>query len=190
MNSKHLKDLAVISIADGEKLGTVSHTYVDTAAKKITGFAFTAPSGVFAPESAPRVDAAHVHSIGPDALTLDDKSAVQGGPLDEGGAQLVELSALAKQKVVTEGGVLVGQVASVEFDGQAFHLTQFEVSPGFFKGNKMVPIAHVTSIGPDLIVVADAVLAEPEPKTDGGEDAAAATETRFVVGDIEPAPRT
>lgn len=187
MNSKQLKGLAVISIAEGEKLGMVTRADLDPAAKRVVGFAFAAPSGLFAPEFAPWVETARVHSLGPHALTLDDKRVVQDETGAETAAGVVELDSLLKRKVVTEGGTYVGQVASLEFDEQDFVLTQLEVSPGVFKGNQHVPIGQVMSIGPDLIIVTNAVCAPPDVTADS--DAAGTAEHPWVVGDIEPLPR-
>ncbi len=180
MNTKHLKGLAVISIADGEKLGTVEGIYLDPTAKRIVGFAVKHGGGLFAAGEHELIDIDDVHALGQDALTLADKGAVRGDQTRARLDQIVELDDLLKRKAVTEGGTFVGQVAGVEVDETSFRIEDLEVSQGFFKTNKLVPVGQIVSIGHDLIVVADAVCA-PE-----GAAASSPVEHRFVVGDVPP----
>lgn len=159
MDSKHVKGLSVISISDGAKVGTIQRVYLDPAGRRIVGFV-VGTGGLFG-NTEGIVDAADVNSIGPDALTVDQPSAVrQDVALGQEG-QLIDLDDLSKLKVVTEGGTYVGQVDSCEFDPTTFRLTAIVVSPGFFKSNKTVPINEVVSIGTDVVVVANRVC-EPE----------------------------
>jgi uncharacterized protein YrrD len=167
MNSKHLKGLAVISIADGAKLGTIDDIYLDPAAKRVVGFSVAGGSVGGAPDAGLTIDATEVHTLGQDALTLADMTSPHGAGVSAAYGSLALLEDLAKRKVVTEGGTHVGQVASVEFDEQTFALTQVEVSPGFFRTNRSVTADQLVSIGEDVVVVADAVLAEAEPATTG-----------------------
>jgi uncharacterized protein YrrD len=190
VNSKHLKGLAVISIADGEKLGTIDKVYLDPAAKRVVGFAVKHHGGLFSPETPNLIDVDDIHSLGPDALTLDDKAAVRGDQTSARLTELVELDDLLRRKVVTEGGTYVGQVAEADIAEHGFGVEQIEVSPGFFKTNKQVAIDQVVSIGHDVVVVADEVCA-PEGTAEAGTTPAPPAERRFVVGEVtasEPAP--
>lgn len=189
MNSKQLKGLAVISIQDGEKLGTIDRVFIDADAKKVVGFGVGQGGGLLpmAESSEPElIDVDDVHAVGHDAVTLADKGAIRG---DQTRAQLeglMELDELIKLKVVTEGGTVVGEVASVEINDRGFAFRELEVSPGFFKSNRHLPIREVISIGLDLVVVDNAVIAEM-----GLDDGTSATDgdagdSRFVVGDVRP----
>lgn len=179
MNHKHFHGLAVASIADAEKLGTVEQAYLDPAGKRLAGFTVNVGGGgVF-----PFVAVADVRALGPDALMLADRSALHEDAIDRV-AGLLEVGALTKRAVVTEGGTNVGQVAAAEFDEQSFGLTQIEASPGFFKTNKPIPVDQIVGVGADLVVVADAVVAEPAA---AAEAAAAAIPTSVVV-ETSPVP--
>lgn len=185
MNSKHLKGLTVISIADGERLGTIEHVYLDPGQKRLVGFSIRPPGGgPFAQpdQAAPTlIDVDDVHALGQDAVTLSDKNAIKG---DNTRAQLdglLELDDLTKLKAVTEGGTYVGDVASIDVADRGFALHQLEVSPGFFKSNKHVETSQIVSIGHDLVVVADAVLAAEQAES---SDESTPAEGRFVVGDV------
>ena len=171
MNSKQIKGIPVISIADGERLGAVDNVYFDPVAKRVVGFAVRAHGGLLGAGAGTVVDAASLRSLGPDALTIPDKAAAGGSTTNAEYGHLVMLDSLVRRRVVTEGGTYVGQVASVDFDEKTFGLSQVEVSPGFFKTHRMVPVNQVVSIGHDVVVVADAVCAaEAGPGDASSED--------------------
>lgn len=168
MNTKVIKGLAAISIADAEKIGTVSRAFFDPEKMGIVGFVVELGRDKSTMPLLVKVD--DVHSLGPDALMFDDKSAIKEQIAAERFDHLVDVDSLAKHKVVTEGGTFVGNVASFDFDETTFELQQVEASPGFFKTNKHVLPDQIVSIGNDLIIVDDAVaLADasgrPDPKT-------------------------
>jgi sporulation protein YlmC with PRC-barrel domain len=161
MNSKDIRGLPVISIADGTHVGTIDQVYLDLGAKQVVGFSITNGVGPFggARDSAPTVAASRVHSLGPDALTLDDVATAHAAWVGGQYGALVSLDDLAGRKVVTEGGTNVGDVASVGFDEQTFALTEVEVSPGFLKTHTHIPLDYLVRIGQDVVVVADMALA-------------------------------
>ena len=140
MNSKQIRGLTVINLADGTQVGTVDQVFLDLAAKQVVGFSITDGVGPFGGgrDNAPTVSATAVHSLGPDALTLDD---------------------VVGRRVMTEGGANVGDVVSLAFDEGTFAITEVEVSPGFLKTNTHVPLARLIRIGQDVVVVADAIMA-------------------------------
>ena len=181
VNSKHVKGLAVVSIADGSKIGSVDRGFVDPATKQVVGFSLGGGGGLLGGgEPAMTIDVDEIHSLGPDAMTVDSATAARGAQTSAAAGALVDLEDLSKHKVLTEGGTLVGQLVSVDFDEKSFRLTQIEASPGFFKSNKHIPLDQVTSIGGDVIVVADAVCAAEGVDDETRERA----EGRFVVGDV------
>jgi uncharacterized protein YrrD len=189
VNSKQLKGLTVISIADGEKLGTIDHIYLDPVKKQVAGFGIhEAPGHQTGDASTPTlIDVDDIHSLGPDAITLSDKGAIRGDQTRDQLDALLELDHLTGLKAVTEGGTHIGGVASVDIDDRTFQIRQLEVSPGFFKSNKHVAVNQITSIGSDLVIVDDAVLASDQAVSSSDPDDDGSDERRFVVGDITPA---
>ena len=169
MHNKAIKGISVISIADAERLGQVTRAYLDPKTMAVVGVVVDKGNGLMAPTSPMRIDAANVRSLGTDALMVDDLSVLGGDETVARYDDLVDLDSVLHHRVVTEGGTLVGQVASVSFDEQTFELTEVEASPGFFKSNKVIPIAQVVTIGTELIVVADAVCDDPGPTLDGAD---------------------
>jgi uncharacterized protein YrrD len=159
MKSQHVNGLTVVSIASGERLGSVSEMLLDTENRRVMAFVVGGGGGLLSTQpSQPRYLAAEdVHAIGPDALTVQDGSALRETPPQTGSP----LSDLLKLRVVTEGGTAVGPVAALEFDERSMRVTELEVSSGFFKSNTMVPASEIISVGPELVVISDRVVAEP-----------------------------
>ena len=157
MSTKLAKGTAVVSLADGTKLGAIDHVYLDPARKAIVGFSFHR-GGLLGGRTSGVVDVSDVHAFGPDAVTIDDVAAVRSElAIDARSDELIDLEHLLKRKVITEGGTFVGEVASIRFGQDSYRLTGIEVSPGFFEANRLIPADQVVQIGGELIVVADAV---------------------------------
>lgn len=184
MNTKHVSGISVVSISGGEKVGTIGDVYFDTDVRQVLGYTVTAGGGLLSsePKATQWLPAKSVNAIGPDALTVRESSTLASSPPPE---DAVILSEVMKRKVVTEGGTLVGQVASIELDAGGTSVAGVEVSPGFFKSNTMVPPRSIVSVGDELIVVRESVLAEQSGTTSDGEPT---TGYRLLSGDIEPTP--
>lgn len=182
MNSKDIKGLAVISIADGEKLGTIDQVLVDPVAATLVGFTVRHNATGIIPipiDSAEEdvIDVDDIHALGKDAVTLNDKSAIRGDQTRRQMDSLMGLDDLSDLKVVTEGGTYIGDFASAEIDETTFKLTEFEVSPGFFKSNRHIPVGQVVNIGPELIMVNDSVSTDESVSVDSSK-------RQLVVGDV------
>lgn len=183
MNSQHVSGLSVISIAAGEKLGSVGDVFLDAEGKKVIAMTVTnGGGGLLSSGSATSqlLDAGEIRSIGPDALTVQDDSCLSDAEPDP---EWLDLAAVLKHKVVTEGGVYVGQVASLDFDEQDMTVTHLEASPGFFKSNMKIPAKHIVNLGHDLVMVADEVCASQEEEP---AEPAEPEQSRWVVGDVTP----
>lgn len=170
MNSKQIRGLPVIDLADGTQVGTVAQVFLDLEAKQVVGFSITDGVGPFggARDNAPTVAASAVHSLGPDALTLDDVTAAHAAWVDATFGPVVPLDDVVGRRVVTEGGTNVGDVVSLGFDETTFAITDVEVSPGFLKTHTSVPPDRLVRIGQDVLVVAEAAVAAGEPATVAG----------------------
>jgi len=178
MNSKQLKGLPVLIIADGEQIGTVARGYLDVPARQVVGFAVHTKSGMFEVESEPKIDAERVHTLGTGGLLVDDASATHGATIQGRLGELVSLDDLNSLTMLTEDGVSLGRVASADFDEHSFHLTRLEASSGMLKSNRQAAMADVISIGLDYVVVASVVSAD-DYVADGRPVSAATTSRRI-----------
>lgn len=157
MSSTLVKGTAVVSLADGAKLGIIDHVYLDPRRKEIVGFTFH-QGGVFGGKSSGLVEIDDVHAFGPDAVTVDDLSAVHSDlAVNTRCDDLMDLEDLLKRKVMTEGGTFVGQVVSIRFGHDSHCLSGLEVSPGLFQDRRLIPGDAVEHIGAELVVISDTV---------------------------------
>lgn len=163
MNSKHLNGLQVLNVDGGAKLGTVSRAYVDREAKRIAGFAYSAGGGFMRVESEPKLDTSEVRSLGPDALMIEHDLGDSGASVSERYHTLLVLDEMHNRPILTENGTAVGKIASIDFDNHSYELAQIEISPGYFKTHSTVPIDQVITVGPDYVIVDDAVCAPTAP---------------------------
>jgi len=155
VNDKQLKGLRVITMSDGQTLGTVERAYLDPAAKRIVGFSYTAGGGFLQAESSPMIDAEDVDVLDADGLILADPAAVSGRETARRYVDLLDLHELANRPVITEGGKALGHVTDIEFDDTTFELTELRTSAGLFSKSTAVPADRILTIGGDVIVVLD-----------------------------------
>lgn len=168
MNNDDATGLPVISAPDGERIGTVRRIFIDPGERRVVGFAIDAGSKFFEPEWSPKLDAANVHALGPDALVLTGSDALRADETEERYAELLEVGALLNRRVLTVDGREVGSISSVSFDEQSFALTTIEVGHGHLRRRtESLPIADLLVIGPDYAIIArspaGAEEAEPDP---------------------------
>lgn len=172
MDVRKLKGIAVISISDGEKVGTIRDALFNIDERRIQGL--TVNTGSFLSSSQNVIDMAFVQSIGSDAVMVGDRSAIGGERSETRYQAFMDTSTLTSLKVVTESGDFVGTVATARIDQQDGKLTDLEINTpgiaGTFKSNIVVPIERVISIGKDVVVV---------PGDVGNSDKADSTATAF-----------
>lgn len=187
MNTRHVDGITVVDVSAGHRLGRVVDLLLDPSGRNVTAFIIQSGGGgllTMEPATLSWLAVENVRAVGPDALTVDDATCLREFPPAE---DTIPVSELLKRQVVTEGGVSIGPVGSLDFDERSMKTTSFEITTGIFKSNRAFAAEHLVSIGPEFIVVADAVVANRD-QDDAGDDQtpdAAATEHSRVVGDIE-----
>ncbi len=172
------KGAPVISLADGVKLGTIDHLYLDPALKQIVGFSFHQGGGLFGAKTTGLIDVADVHAFGPDAVTIDSLEAVRTQlAVDNRCDDLIDVEDLLKREVVTEGGTQVGKVTAVQFSEETYRITTIQVSAGFFPEPQLIWAHEIMHIGAELIVVHDEVIA---PAASTSKEAPATPRVRLI----------
>jgi len=174
------KAAPVISLADGVKLGTIDHLYLDPALKQIVGFSFHQGGGLFGAKTTGLIDVTDVHAFGPDAVTIDSLEAVRTQlALDNRNYcdDLIDIEELLKREVVTEGGTKVGTVTAVQFSEETYRVTTIQVSAGHFPEPQLIWAHEIMHIGAELIVVHDEVIA---PATVQAKQAPATPRVRLI----------
>ena len=157
MQGEELRGLAVVSVRQAEKLGTVDDLLVDVSNHRMA--ALLLQGGVF--REGPMVRWSDIHSLGPDAIMVDDSSAAVATANEN---HDVRLSDLRDTRVVGDNGELEGTVAGVDFDADSGKVTAYIVSPTDSSGKLqhgmrfLVQPEAIAAFGPKLITVTAALI--------------------------------
>jgi sporulation protein YlmC with PRC-barrel domain len=154
MDMKKLKDSAVVSIAQGEKLGMVEDILVD--GQKRRAVAMTVTGGGMIRKDRQYLPYDQITSVGEDAVMVEDASALQSA-YGDGSRSFHSMASLSGLRVVTDGGTFVGTVSTAHFEPKTGMLTEFEVGQGgiggLFSSSKIIDASAVTSIGDSIMIV-------------------------------------
>lgn len=137
-----LKDMPVVSLADGAKVGTIKEVFFDTRRQCAVVFLLASDAG----ESLVSFEA--IRSIGPDALTVDSAPATQ---------ELRSLADLMELKAVSSDGTLLGEVKELHIDRRDWRLSELMVHRGGVLGlggtQQSVAAGSICGMGPQLVTV-------------------------------------
>jgi sporulation protein YlmC with PRC-barrel domain len=151
MDVHTLKSMAIVSLAEGTKLGYVEQPLLDPTARKVVALQVRGESGTFI------VPFHEIASVGTDAITVANSAATQtpstGGMADG----LRDLDALRKLKIVDQAGTLLGTISRVEIDPASGEITQLMAHKGGMlgMGGTTTPIdaRAIVSVGPEMMTV-------------------------------------
>lgn len=167
INARTLIGRAVVSVADGEKVGMISNLQLDLTQRIVLGFLIGGDGGIFNREKPTFIPFGQVRTFGRDAVTIADKSGIavaEGAPHDTA-ATLGDL----KRRVVTAGGEVIGDGDDVLFDETSGAITALQLAPqGGFLGvgatTHILPMEEFVGFGRDAITVHDSALARVRPE--------------------------
>ena len=151
MDAKTLKDMAVVSLREGTRLGRVEQPIFDLAARQLRAVDVHGDDGTFI------VPFEQIESIGSDAITVTS-SEVTHTP-SAGGAVGTEmgLHELEKLKVVDNEGTFLGTLDTIEFDPATGLVTQLSAHKGGLlgMGGTSTPIdaSSIVKVGSELLTV-------------------------------------
>jgi sporulation protein YlmC with PRC-barrel domain len=151
MKASELKDQAVVSMADGTRIGRVSDVLFDTADLRVAALTLTTNGGQSI------LPFAAIRSLGADAVTVESATATQGVAAPTAGNVLRGLSDLLGMKAINGDGTLVGTVRELEIDQSGGRLLSVELHRGGVLGlggtTVTAPVAALRSIGPEVVTV-------------------------------------
>lgn len=156
MNVDKLKGMAIVSVAEGSRLGRIDDVLIDPSALQIGAVKIEHDSQSF------MIPFNLIKNIGSDAVTVESSQVTQA----DGGSfgTLVGINNFKKLKVVDEAGTLYGTVSSVEIDTPTGKITSFAAHKGGMLGlggtTTAVAADQVRGIGPEVVTVSAAVMAE------------------------------
>ena len=151
MNAADIKGKAVISIANGARLGRVEDVLFDPQGLAIAAFRVSAVGQQAV------IPFDQVHSVGSDAVMVPGDDVAQWITTASAAEGLISLDELKHRKVVDDAGTFLGTPAAIEVAAQDGRLRQLKVHKGGLLGmggeTTTVPGGDVTGVGPDVIVV-------------------------------------
>ncbi len=157
MDVKSLRGIAVVSVEEGEKVGTVVDLLFDLQARKVVAFRLT--QSTLRRSGGQFISMDDIESIGPDAIMIQNRQRVRLEKDHRAFQNMPDLSAVSSLRVVTEDGTYVGNLSTFQFDQKTGQLTEIEITGGgmldMLRRNKQVPASAVVSVGTDVIVVPD-----------------------------------
>lgn len=167
--SKQFLSMPVISLEEGQQIGTVKGLVVDPSRKRVAALAVD-QKGWF--KEYRYIPFERLHSVGEDAITVERSTAVHRG------TALPEIPKLVKEKVeiigariVAENGTILGQVDEYYVDLTTGDLIGLEFSGNFLsglvRGKAFLDINYVLTLGRELIVCSNEAL-NGAVKMDGG----------------------
>ncbi|MEW6203553.1 MAG: PRC-barrel domain-containing protein [bacterium] len=152
--SAELRNLPVVSIAEGEEIGVVKDFIIDPAAKSIVAIIVEDPSWY---EGAKALSFSLIHSIGDFALTTENTSSVVNLSSMPELVDLIRKSiVVVGAKVITRGGRLVGFVKEYSIDSHSGEILGLELSSDseiVSPDRTIIPASSVVTIGKDVIIV-------------------------------------
>jgi len=153
-----LKGKVVITVPQGEKIGTVEDVFLRPEEQRLGALLVNSPS--FA---GPQVLlAADINSIGGDAVTTQsDKNLKDHAQFGES-VRLVRFGEASGRKVATTSGNYAGELSDVHLDPATGRITGYEVTGGrfakMFGRSHTIEASEQTHLGKDVLIVADDVI--------------------------------
>jgi sporulation protein YlmC with PRC-barrel domain len=153
MDADSLKGMAVVSISEATRLGTVTDLVFETQPLRIGAVQAAGKDSEFV------IPFEQVRTIGPDAVMVESSQVTQ---IAGGGSVLGELIGLAdmrRLKVVDESGTLLGTVQAVELDPVTGHVIRLQARKGGVLGvgadTTAIDAASIRSVGSEVLTVGE-----------------------------------
>lgn len=167
--SKKFIGMPVISLAEGQQLGTVKGLVVDPVQQKVAALIIEQKGWFSEQKFAPY---GKVRSVGTDAITIDQSTMVEkGSSLPDILKLYKEKAAIIGYKVLVENGSQLGVVDEYFIDDLTGEIVGLELSGNFFNslimGKSFLDISYVKTIGKELVVTSAEAI-NSLVKIDGG----------------------
>lgn len=155
--SKHLINLPVISLQEGQRIGKVKGLVVDPSRKSVAALILE-EKGLFKEQKF--IPFSNVHSVGENAVTVERDSIIQKG------ATLPEIVKYYKDKIdvigsriVMENGTIIGQVNEYFIEIQDGKIAGLEISTGIIndlmEGKAYLNSEFIRTLGKQVTVCTD-----------------------------------
>lgn len=154
-----LKGIAVVSLADGRKVGTCDDFYFEPATQRV--YALRIKTSLLGHKFLP---VANISAIGNDAITTANEEGLLKELADERQATIISGEDLGAYRVMSVSGTLVGTLGSVLLNTSTpsdLHLANFELTGGLREHlvgrYPTFSAAQVVRYGQDVLLIPDEV---------------------------------
>lgn len=175
MKASNLRNMAVVSVQDGTRLGRVEQPLIDLPDWTLAALQVKGDSGSFV------LPFREIERIGTDAITVPSEDVTRvagtGGAIDRS----VDLGTLEKLKVVDQNGTYLGTVSEVEVDPASGQIIQLSAHHGgvFGIGGETTTLGRdaLAGVGTDILTVrvAPASTAPDDAQSAGPDENAASS---------------
>lgn len=157
--------LSVVSRHEGEKLCKVKDFIIESQDGKFLGLFCLKTGFIFSTKFF--IKNSNIENFGGNAIMVKDKNALENPyKISQILNLLKEKTKIKNNKVLTESGDDLGEVKNYTIETINNKLVNIIVSGGIFRdflrGELIIPREQIISIGPDAIIVKDAVIKEKE----------------------------
>lgn len=152
MDAHKLKGMAIVSLAEGAKLGRIDDVIFNTQPLRAAALRATGDGQGFV------IPFEQLKSIGADAVTVESGRVTQADSTGGAFSGLPGLGELTKFKVVDEAGTLVGTIKGIDLDPTTGQVTGVAVHKGGVLGlggtTTTIDPAAIRGVGNALLTVA------------------------------------
>lgn len=164
MDAEKLRGMAVVSVAEGAKLGYVDDILFDAPALRVVALRVRGDAQMFA------IPFERLQKIGADAITVESSQVTQvvskPGPFDN----LADLGQIKRLKVVDEAGTLLGTVEHLAIDPVSGQVTSVTAHRGGLLGlggaATTIEARAIHSVGSELMTVGSQADASAAPASE------------------------
>jgi sporulation protein YlmC with PRC-barrel domain len=151
MDTKSLLGIAVVSVTEAARLGSVDDILFDTNPLRVAAFKASASGAKFA------IPFDQVRKIGSDAVIVDRPEATQMASADGTFGHLSGLGDLQRLKIVDDAGTFIGTIQKVEFDTDTGHVERLLAHRGGILGaggtSTTFEGSAIHSVGADIMTI-------------------------------------
>jgi sporulation protein YlmC with PRC-barrel domain len=155
MDASKLRDMAIVSMAEGSRLGRIEGLFFDPTTLRLQALQARGEQERFL------VPLELVQTIGSDAVMVESSQATRAASRSGALGNLVELNDLKQLKVVDAGGGFVGTVEQIEVDPVSGALMRLGVHKGGILGmggeTRHFEVSAIRSVGKELITLTEVV---------------------------------
>lgn len=179
MKASRLSGIAIVSIADGTKEGTVRDVVLEPNRRRVVALTIRPTGG----RNDKLVPVKEIHSAGRDAITIPNTDVLKEEHPVRGDGE-VYLSELKGTKALADTGEVVGTISEVEIDPNSFAILGYELTTGVWSGltgsRKRLPADERVHYGRDVLIVRESMPAAEvkESRAEVKESRAEAKENR------------